>query len=285
MASVKFPLSGLTWGYRINKKKSGTGFIHIEESSQTIAVKTIISTKPLVELNDIQTFTLDKKVMSLFLSNEDVVELKAKPHHLEVLKHYLLKNTEAKEFLLEKKNESSVRLLAWFVFFFPIGLYKLYKSNSPMSFKLGITAIISFCFLLGITSQNTQERNSLVNKDGTARQLATKDFVQDKNILSKIVSKQHLGGQVEVHYLFSGDTFKAAQECVSHFLNSYKSAYCYVFNSKAAYSYAEVDKKNGGMNKLCYSSAYGKALSGNMALSISDNSLMMKSDNCPTGKK
>src|SRR5690606_32529470 len=127
MTSVKFPLSGLTWGYRINKKKSGKGFIHIEEGSQTIAEKTIISTKPLVELNDIQTFRLDKKVMSLFLSNEDVVELKAKPHHLEVLKDYLLKNTEAKEFLLEKKNESSVRLLAWFVFFFPIGLYKLYK--------------------------------------------------------------------------------------------------------------------------------------------------------------
>ena len=154
-----------------------------------------------------------------------------------------------------------------------------------MSFKLGVTAIISFCFLLGITSQNTKERNSLVDKDRTARQVAAKDFIQDKNILSKVVSKQQFGGQVEVHYLFTGDTFKAAQECVSHFLKSYESVYCYVFNSKAAYSYAEVDKRGGGMNKLCYSSAYGKALNGNLALNISDNSMMMKSDNCPTGQK
>jgi hypothetical protein len=80
------------------------------------------------------------------------------------------------------------------------------------------------------------------------------------------VSKEHLGGQIEVHFVAAGEDSvirEAASDCVDHYLDtgSYVSAWCYGFPSEADFEHAD-SQADGGMKHLCWVAREGQAING-----------------------
>lgn len=105
-----------------------------------------------------------------------------------------------------------------------------------------------------------------------------------KIVQFSLVSKKNLGGQIEIYFIEGKekDLYKLARECVEKYSVQYKSVFCYGFATKKDFNFAEIDRINGGMNRLCYKACYGKAISGSVVIDINDNDQILKSDKCPS---
>ncbi len=115
----------------------------------------------------------------------------------------------------------------------------------------------------------------------TNRKQKIKYIIRKKNILHATISKRHLGGQVTVYYLDrKRGSYKIAQQCVKYFRKKYKSAYCFVFSSRADFIFANPNE--GGLDRLCYKAAYGIAVSGSISPRIKNNTDIMKFEDCPS---
>jgi hypothetical protein len=95
---MKFQLTGWMWGYRVNKKDVGTGFVMIEDDSEIVYVKSLVNAKPLFKIKDVTNTEIKKKLMVICLSDGTVIELKAKESDLMILNSYI------KEFRFDAKS-------------------------------------------------------------------------------------------------------------------------------------------------------------------------------------
>lgn len=89
MAKLRFVLSSWLWGYRIDGKITGTGFLHVEDNGLTLTVKNLFNTVYLCEVSDITEFSINKNKMKLLSSKGQVFELNAKDSDLIQLGSFL----------------------------------------------------------------------------------------------------------------------------------------------------------------------------------------------------
>lgn len=89
MVRMKFALKGWMWGYRINKKEVGTGFVMIEDDAEIVYVKSLVNAKPLFKVKDVVNIEIQKKQMVISLENGLIVELKANESDMIMLKSYI----------------------------------------------------------------------------------------------------------------------------------------------------------------------------------------------------
>lgn len=89
MAKLRFGLSTWSWGYRIDGKTTGTGFLNLEDNGLTLTVKNLFNTVYLCEISDITEFSIDKKTMKILSSKGQIFELNAKDSDLIQLGSFL----------------------------------------------------------------------------------------------------------------------------------------------------------------------------------------------------
>ncbi len=278
MAKLRFGLSTWSWGYKVDGKNMGTGFFCVEDNGSTLAVKSLFDSVYLCEISDIAEFSIDKKIMKLISNKGQVFELNAKNSDLDQLKNFLAHSGVAdKTIVFAKINQSSIK---------------------PASEKRKIAILAGLVITIVVISTKETTRENVANPSNQ-EPLHAEKVIFDKNLGTRarvpasfdqkivqffLVSKKNMGGQIEVYFVNpkEKDLYKLTKECVENYLGQYKSVFCYGFSSQKDFNYAEIDRKNGGMNRLCYKASYGKAISGNVVLDINDNGQMLRTDKCPS---
>lgn len=109
----------------------------------------------------------------------------------------------------------------------------------------------------------------------------------ETSVKGVVISKENKGGQAQAYVVADAgaNAMVTAKACVEHYLKRYKSAFCMVFPDEASFKVAEVDLEKGGMNKLCWTANYGKAIAGNVNESTQTVEDNVASWGCPKASK
>lgn len=280
MAKLRFGLSTWSWGYRIDGKNSGTGFLNVEDNGLTLTVKSLFNTVHLCEISDIAEFSIDKKTMKILSAKGQVFELNAKSSDLIQFGNFLTRLGVAdKTIIFAEKNQSFAK---------------------PLSEKRKIAILAGLVITLGVMSTKEAKKEYVAESSNHEPFHAEKVIFDKKSgvqarvpasfdqklVQFSITSKKNTGGQVEVYFVGhkKNDLYKLAKDCVENYSGQYKSVYCYGFLSKKDFDFAEINRQSGGMNRLCYKVCYGKSISGSAGIDINDNDQMLRSDKCPSSR-
>ena len=89
----------------------------------------------------------------------------------------------------------------------------------------------------------------------------------ESSVLVRIVTKEELGGQAEVHFVdrrAGVDLYDLAIQCVHAELDrGLLSGFCYAFRSIGDFEHAKVNAESGGMENLCWRARFSVAIAGN----------------------
>jgi hypothetical protein len=94
----------------------------------------------------------------------------------------------------------------------------------------------------------------------TAEPAPVEELAFDLDQVRAEIEVQAPFSRVEVHFVHEdGEVLQAAEDCVTHYLESFDSVFCYGFATQEDFEDARVDTESGGMRRLCWTARADKA--------------------------